>query len=175
MIYTARLTPNNSHNLRLSTSNDTRTLPTNNASVSITAGSCLAAQDASQISNGTIADGGLPVQPPLKEVYHDLVVSKFHLSDLPAYTYFLDFECPRADPTLSAAESEEKHGWVDLSQFVVLLKRDNAFPPLDGRPKLSSAYFTLLETWLPATGSYQDGADAVLDAELLSDEAGEAA
>ena len=129
---------------------------------SYTTGQMFAAQATGPLLNGAVSNQGLPVEPSLQEVYHDLTVSKFRLGDMPAWTYFLDFDTPEADPSMSTTTADGAKGWVDLSQFIILLKRDSALPPVDGRPQLSSGYFQMLETWLPATGAYPGGADALL-------------
>lgn len=130
--------------------------------MSPTTGDAFAATAADSLLNGTASNPGLVREPSLQEVYHDLTVSKFRLSDMPAWNYFLDFPAPVADPDMTSSTSSGKTGWVALEQYIVLLKRDNLLPATDGRPKLSDRCFQRLETWLPASGLYPGGADATL-------------
>ena len=129
-------------------------------------GQSFATQATNGVVNGLVNGNppiNQPVEPALEEVYHDLTISRLQLGDLPAWTYFKDYAAPTVNtPPLTAASSSGAHGWVDFSQFLTLLKRDNALPPVDGRPKLSNNYFQMLDTWLPSSGLYSGGADALL-------------
>ena len=103
------------------------------------------------VTSGTTSPTGLN----LREVWHDFAVSEFDISDVPSWGYFKNDGVP-------TASIHNQGVWVNLTEFISLLKADSILPAVDGRPKLDDGYFQMLTTWFPSTSAYPENADAIL-------------
>jgi hypothetical protein len=101
------------------------------------------------------SEGGDTKPLTLSQVWHDLNISQFSLRDLPSWGYFSDGPTP-------AIGNYGSVYWVDMPQFLNLLRADSAIPTADSRPALSDQSFQQLATWFPGSGGYPGDADAIL-------------